>query len=250
MNFFSRIILALLICVSTGYFAQTAAIKTDLVYKVQQPSQKQEKTPVIIMLHGYGSNEEDLFDLAKSFDGRFLTFSLRAPYAADGQGYCWYKLDFLPNKQFKHDYKQASESRKKILSFISQACKNYGADSTQVFILGYSQGAIMAYDVALNKPEKIKGVVALSGFILDETKKTKMDAFKIANVKFFIAHGNADNVVDYKAGEESAKFLQSKKNNVTFKSYDMPHAIIGKELNDIKSWLKSNVAGEKPAIKK
>jgi phospholipase/carboxylesterase len=247
---FKQWIFFFLLCISLSCIGQTVAVTTDLVYKVQQPSQKQSKTPVIIMLHGYGSNEEDLFDIAKSFDGRFLTFSLRAPFAAEGQGYCWYKLDFLPNKQFKHDYKQAKESRKKILSFISQACKAYGADSSQVFILGYSQGAIMAYDVALNKPEKIKGVIALSGFLMEETKKAKVDAFKLSEVKFFIAHGNADNVVDYKAGEESAKFLQSKKNNVTFRSYDMPHAIIGKELNDIKSWLKSNIASEKPAAKK
>lgn len=220
---------------------QTVTINTDLVYKVNLPAKKTEKAPVIILLHGYGSNEGDLFEMAKSFDERFITFSLRAPFAADGQGYCWYKLDFLPNKEFKYDYKQAKESRTKILSFISNACKAYKLDSTQVFLMGYSQGAIISYDISLYKPEKIKGVLALSGRIMDETKQMKFDAFKVANVKYFIAHGNADQVIDYKKGEEAARFLQSKKSHVQFNTYDMPHAIIGKELNDIKSWLKSNI---------
>ncbi|MGZ4043255.1 MAG: alpha/beta hydrolase [Bacteroidia bacterium] len=230
-----------------GYISssQTVTINTDLAYKVNLPSQKTCKAPVIIMLHGYGSNEGDLFELAKSLDPWFITFSLRAPFAANGQGYCWYKLDFLPQKQFRHDYNQAKQSREKILSFISNACKAYKADSSQVFILGFSQGAIMSYELVLSKPEKIKGVIALSGLLLEETKKIKFDGFKVANVKFFIAHGTMDNVIDYKKGEEAASYLQSKKNNVTFKSYDMPHTITGKELDDIKSWLTSNISIEK-----
>ncbi len=239
-----RIFLILFFAITIGT-AQTVTINTDLVYKVNLPTKKTEKTPVIIMLHGYGSNEEDLFDIAKSFDPRFLTLSLRAPNNADGQGYCWYKLDFLPDKKFKYDYTQAKESRNKILSFISYACKAYKADSTQVFIIGFSQGTIMAYDIAVSKPEKIKGVVALSGRILDETKKIKFDPLKLSNVKFLIAHGTMDNVIDFKDGEDASKFLQTEKKNVTFKSYEIPHSLNGKELNDIKDWLKSNIPAEK-----
>jgi len=225
--------------------AQTVSINTTLTYKVNLPVKKSDKTPVIIMLHGYGSNEEDLFALAKSFDQRFITFSLRAPFFASGQGYSWYKLVFLPQNQFKYDYNEAKESRSAILSFISNACKSYKADSTQVFVLGFSQGAIMSYDLALFKPEKFKGVAALSGKLLDETKKIKFDGFKLSDVKFFIGHGTMDNIINFKEGEEAAKFLQSKKNNVSFHRYEIPHSISGNELNDIKDWLKSNIEKEK-----
>jgi phospholipase/carboxylesterase len=227
-------------------YAQTPKVKTDLVYQVQLPSKKTERPPVIIMLHGYGSNEADLFDLAKSFDERFLTVSLRAPFAASGQGYCWYPLEFLPDNQLKHDYSQLKVSRNKIFSFISNLCKTYDADSNQVFLLGFSQGAITSFDLAFNKPHKIKGVLALSGLLLDETKKIKTDALQLSKVKFFIAHGKSDNVIDKKKSEEAATFLQSKKSNVTLTLYDMPHSINGKEINDIKAWLKSNIEKEMP----
>lgn len=220
---------------------QTVTVKTDLVYQIQLPAKKTTRSPVIIMLHGYGSNETDLFDLAKSLDERFLTISLRAPFAAKDQGYCWYSLDYLADKQFKHDYSQLKESKAKIFSFISNVCKAYSADSTQVFLLGFSQGAIVSFDIAFSKPNKIKGVLALSGLLLEETKKIKTDAQKLAGIKFFIAHGNSDNVIDKNKAEEAVTFLKSKKNNVTFKLYDMPHSINGKELNDIKAWLKSNL---------
>jgi phospholipase/carboxylesterase len=245
LKYMKKIILLFLLFAGSVIHSQTVAISSDLIYKVNLPLKKSEKTPVIIMLHGYGSNEEDLFALAKSFDTRFITFSLRAPFIAEGQGFSWYKLEFLPDKKFKYDYKEVKTSREKILSFISNACKIYKADSTQVFIMGFSQGAIMAYDLSLFKPEKIKGVLALSGKLLEESKKIKFDALKVSKVKFFIAHGNMDNVIEYKEAEEASKFFQNNKNNVTFKTYEMPHSINGKELNDIKTWLKGNIEKEK-----
>jgi phospholipase/carboxylesterase len=70
------------------------------------------------MLHGYGSNEEDLFDIAKALDERFMVISLRGPIALKDGGFCFYNLEFLPEQKFKYDYAQAKESRIKILAFI------------------------------------------------------------------------------------------------------------------------------------
>jgi phospholipase/carboxylesterase len=72
-----------------------------------------------------------------------------------------------------------------------------------------------------------------------------MDDKKIANLKFFVAHGTIDNVIDFKDGQSAVDFVKAKKAQVTFKSYEMPHAIIGQELKDIQSWIKSNVVEEK-----
>ncbi len=218
-------------------------VTTDLTYKVNKPNVITKKTPVLIMLHGYSSNETDLFDIAKTIDERYIVFSLRAPYALKDGGFCWYDLQFLPQQQFTHNYKEAKDSRKKILSFISSACKNFGVDSTQVFLMGYSQGSIMAYDVALASPYKIKGVIALSGLLLEETKALKTDWTKAINVKFFIAHGNSDNVIKIAEAEKVNTYLKTKKViDVTYKNYEMPHAIMGNELNDIKKWLKKVIS--------
>lgn len=218
-------------------------IQTDLVYKVNEALKKTDKpSPVLIMLHGYGSNEEDLFDIAKSLDERFITFSLRGPNATKDGGFCWYNLEFLPNQQFKYDYQQAKISRAKILSFISNACKAYHLDSNNVFIMGFSQGSIMAYDLAITAPKKIKGVLALSGRLMEESKNQKTDWVQLAKVKFFIAHGTSDKVIKIEEAEKATAFFKSKKVvDVMYTSYEMPHSINGKELNDIKAWLKKAI---------
>lgn len=213
-------------------------INTSLTYSVSQPSKKTGKTPVLILLHGYGSNEADLFELAKTMDPKFITFSLRAPNPSREGGFCWYELEFLPDRQFKYDYQKAQESRQKILSFISNACKAYQLDSTQVFLLGFSQGAIMAYDIALNVPGKVKGIVALSGRMMEESKLRKTDPRQLARVKFFIGHGNSDNVIKPEEAVKAEAFLKEKQvTELTYKSYEMPHAISGQELNDLRAWL-------------
>ncbi|PBQ33114.1 hypothetical protein CNR22_15445 [Sphingobacteriaceae bacterium] len=231
-------ILVLLLCVVFAESVFSQKVNTTLTYSVHLPSKKTAKTPVLILLHGYGSNESDLFDLAKTMDPKFITFSLRAPNDSKEQGYCWYELDRFPNGDFKYDYKQAEVSRAKILSFISNACRAYQLDSTQVFLLGFSQGTIMSYDIALHSPQKIKGIVALSGRLMEESKLQKTNLMQLKKIKFFIGHGTSDNVIKLTEAEKASAFLKEKGvSQIIYKTYEMPHSVSGNELNDLRSWL-------------
>src|SRR6478609_1153301 len=103
--------------------AQT--VTTSLAYVVNEPAKRNPKTPVLIMLHGYGSNENDLFDIAKTLDNRFITFSLRAPIKMDADANAWFILNRTQGQPFTYSYKEAQESVLKIKSFISNACKAF-----------------------------------------------------------------------------------------------------------------------------
>jgi phospholipase/carboxylesterase len=108
--------------------------------------------------------------------------------------------------------------------------------------MGFSQGSIMAYDLALAAPKKIKGVLALSGRMMVESKNLKTDWTKAVKTKYFIAHGNSDNVIKIAEADSVVKFFKLKKvSDVTFNNYEMSHTINGKELNDIKRWLKKAI---------
>lgn len=225
--------------------AQEPAIKTDLTYLVNAPKVKTDRPPVVIILHGYGANERDLFDISKSYDGRFLSFALRGPYSKDGACW-WYDIEWSKDSIKKHNYQQLKESEAKLFSFISKACKAYGADSSKVYIMGFSQGAIIAYDMLLVKPHKIKGIVALSGRLLPETKLIKPVGLKPGANACFIGHGYSDNIIKPVESEKAAAYLKELKVKVTAKSYEMPHSISGDELNDIKVFLKKQLDPEKP----
>ena len=227
---------------------QAQKLNTDLTYLVQEPKKKTDKAPVLIMLHGYGSNESDLFAMAQSFDDRYLVLSVRGPHNGKDMGYAWYDLNFLPDRKITHNFEQANESSFKLRSFISEACKAYKADSSKVILMGFSQGAIMAFHMGISYPGKIYGIMALSGRMMEETKNIKTDAKKLQELKVFMAHGFSDNVIDYKEAEKAHAHLKEKQiKNISFKSYEMPHSICGAELKDIQSWLRKQA---EPELKK
>jgi phospholipase/carboxylesterase len=192
------------------------------------------------MLHGFGSNEQDLFTLAKIIAPDFTVFSLRAPLSTGRGGYCWYKLEFLPNQKFRHDYAQAKISRDQIMSFIRSACRSFNLDSNNVYLLGFSQGAIMSYELAMSGPGAIRGIVALSGSMMENSQEAIKEPDKIKKLRYFIAHGTADDVIRIADGEKAAAFLKEKGvTDLTFRKYPMRHNISEAELQDIKAWLKA-----------
>jgi phospholipase/carboxylesterase len=230
--------LFLLFIVLCSLCAPAQKIESSLSYSVNLPVSGTEHPPVLILLHGYGSNENDLLEMPKSFDKDFVTFSLRAPFKTANGGFSWYDVEFLHDGEIKYTYSQLKQSREKILGFISKACRAYKADSSRVYVLGFSQGAIVAYDLAISSPKKIRGIVSLSGRLADESKVLKTDWTQVAKLKIFIAHGRSDNVIRYADSEKAFAFFKEKKVlDLTFRNYEMPHSISGGELNDIRAWL-------------
>lgn len=213
-------------------------IHTSLVYSVNPSDGSQQRPPLLILLHGYGSNENDLFELAKAFDPSFTSISLRAPRELSAGSYAWFDLQVKGGARV-YDYKEAVKSRNLILSFISNACKTLNLDSTRVVVLGFSQGAIMSYELALASAGKIAAIAPLSGRMMDETKLLPIKWEKLSNLQVFIGHGTSDNVLAIEESEKAENFLIANNlKNIVFRRYAMAHSISGKEVNDLKVWLK------------
>nr|MBP9849994.1 alpha/beta fold hydrolase [Flavobacterium sp.] len=149
----------------------------NLHYLIQEPKIIHEKNPVLILLHGYGSNEEDLFSFATELPQEYYVISVRAPYDLQPYGHAWYAIHFDADENKFSDNEQAKESLALIASFIDEIVKQYPIDTKNVTLIGFSQGAILSYATALTYPEKIAKVVALSGYfnqdILPEVIDTK-----------------------------------------------------------------------------
>lgn len=113
----------------------------------------------------------------------------------------------------------------------------YEADSSQVFVMGFSQGAIITLELALNYPEMLAGVAALSGGVLPDMNR---DIIELKNLPVFIGHGVQDEVLVYKWSVDAVSQLQPKGAEVTFRSYTAGHTIPEAELRDLMLWLKEN----------
>ena len=135
----------------------------SLHHLIRPANSEKEKTPVLFLFHGYGSNEEDLFSFASELPSEICVISARAPYSIPPFGYAWYAINFDATSGKWSDVEQAKESVNKIVLFIKEACEAYHLNSSAISLLGFSQGAVLSLAVSLSYPELIKNVIALSG---------------------------------------------------------------------------------------
>jgi phospholipase/carboxylesterase len=73
-------------------------VEPILHYIVREPIKKNNKPPLIILMHGLGSNEKDLFSFTNQLPDSFLVISVRAPYTIGKDSYAWYQLNFIDGK--------------------------------------------------------------------------------------------------------------------------------------------------------
>jgi phospholipase/carboxylesterase len=228
--------LILVICLIIGVLLNaTAQLRQDLAlkYLVQLPAEKTAKPPAIILLHGYGSNEQDLFELRSSFPKNYLIVSARAPYLVGTNGYQWFNLNGTDQQA------QINNSRELILKLLAQLNSKYNVDPKEVYVMGFSQGAMMSYEVGLTHPELIKGIGVLSGRLFPSLKQEIKTSADLKKLKIFISHGTADERIKFAEGKEASDYLKSIGLKPEFHAYaGMGHAISSDAMRDLIRWLK------------
>ncbi len=200
-----------------------------------------ENAPVLFMLHGYGSNEEDLFSFASELPKELFIISLRAPYDLQPFGHAWYAINFDAEQGKWSDDDQAISSRDKIVSFIDEACETYALSNANISLLGFSQGTILSYAVALSYPEKIKNVVALSGYINENILKDGYTKNDYSRLNIYTSHGQVDQVLPLEWAQRTPSFLNNLGIANTYKEFQSGHGVIPQNFHDFKTWLVSQL---------
>lgn len=206
-----------------------------------RPSVKSDKVPSVFMLHGYGSNEEDLFSFASELPEELTIFSLKAPYDLDPFGHAWYAINFDAEQGKWSDDEQAKQSRDKIVTFIDEAIEAYNLDADNITLLGFSQGTILSYGVALSFPEKIKNVIALSGYI---NENILLENYKDKNhnqLNIYASHGQVDQVIPLEWAQKTPDFLKKMNINHTYEEFPIGHGVSQQNFYSFKEWLVKNI---------
>lgn len=210
-----------------------------LKYLVRQPKIQTAKPLVIILLHGVGSNEQDLFSFADQIPDKYLVISVRAPYALNEGSYAWYQVDFSTGKPVINS-EQEERSRNTIIQFVTELKKDFSFDEKQVYLAGFSQGGIMAYSVGLTRPDLIHGIVIMSGRLLKEVKPLIASNENLSQLKVFISHGTNDQMLGIHYARESTAYLKALNITPTYKEYAEGHGINSAMLSDMLNWLNNN----------
>lgn len=208
-----------------------------LHHLVREPKIKLEKNPLLLLLHGYGSNEEDLFSFASELPDEYYVISARAPYDMMYGSYAWYAINFDADENKFSDLDQARTSRDVIANFIDELIATYPIDAQQVTLIGFSQGTILSYAVALSYPQKVQRVVAISGYLNTEiaTENYAQNDFK--NLTIFASHGTVDQVIPVDWARKAKPALEALGIETTYKEYPIGHGVSPQNFYDFKSWL-------------
>lgn len=213
----------------------------SLVHLIRPSKEINAKTPLLIMLHGYGSNEEDLFSFAAELPENIFIISARAPYPLEPFGHAWYAIHFDNTNGKWSDDEQAVASMEKIVAFIDEACTTYGLNSDNVTLLGFSQGTILSHAVALSYPEKVRNVIGLSGYINVDILADGYLEKDHSELKIYASHGQVDQVIPPSWAQRIPDFLNNLGIEHVYEEFPVGHGVAPQNFYSFKKWLEDKV---------
>lgn len=209
-------------------------IQSTLIHRILAPRANGPGKPTaLILLHGRGSDENDLFGLSEYLDDRLFIISVRAPYQFSyGGGYTWFDVEDIG----KPEIKMLNESLGKLIQFIRDVHAGYPVDKAKTLLFGFSMGSMMSYIVSLTNPELTRGVIAASG-LLPEGIDLGYNFEGQEGKPFFISHGIHDSIIPVSFGTRAKELLSKAGAIVTYREYEMDHQINEENLADIIKWI-------------
>ncbi|RTY81126.1 alpha/beta fold hydrolase [Flavobacterium sp. LS1P28] len=212
----------------------------SLEYKIREPKIKLDENPLLLLLHGYGSNEDDLFSFATELPDEYYIVSARAPYNMQYGAYAWYAINFDADQNKFSDHDQAKVSRNLIAGFIDELIQTYPINTEKVTLIGFSQGSILSYAVALSYPEKVQKVVAMSGYLNLEIVTEDYLKNNFHTLKIFASHGTVDQVIPVEWARKTPAIVENLGINITYKEYPIGHGVAPQNFYDFKNWILEN----------
>ena len=225
----------------------TANADLPLDHRVVRVGDADAKGPVIILLHGMGSNEGGMLKLADILPGSGLVYALRAPYVISPGKYTWYEADLstgTPTIRFD----EAEKSRALIISFINGVRKKLGLSTDKVIVGGFSQGGVMSYNLGLTSPDLIKGIFILGSRLQAEIRSFIRPADELKDLKIFIGHGTEDRVLSLSHAHEAAGYLRQLGLHPELHEYQAGHTIVPEMVKDLMKWMVDQNLTATPAL--
>ncbi|KAA3620736.1 MAG: alpha/beta fold hydrolase [Flavobacterium sp.] len=209
----------------------------SLEHVYRSSSLTEGKPPVIIMLHGFGSDENDLFSFASELPSEYAIISLRAPLQMQPFGNAWYTIYFDANNDKFSDDEQAIASRELVVKCLDEIISAYKVDPERITLLGFSQGTILSFAVALSYPEKVANVIGLSGYVNEAILKEGYENNNFSDLNIYTSHGSVDQVIPVEWARRSKPFFDKLKISCSYSEFPVGHGVAPQNFYEFKDWL-------------
>jgi len=209
----------------------------SLEHVIRESSIRSDKAPLLIMLHGYGSDENDLFSFSSDLPEELFIISLKAPYSLEPFGHAWYAINFDSDQNKWSNTEQAIKSRDLVTKFIDEAIEHYPVKKDNITLLGFSQGTVLSYAVALMYPEKVQNIIALSGYIDKDLLPVQAEVNRYKHLDFYCSHGSEDQVIPVDWARKAQPFLNSLNIKNRYSEFPVGHGVAPQNFYELKQWL-------------
>ena len=232
---FSRSVLVLGIALAIGTAHDPMGAAAQPLTVVHQPPRKPGpgKPPLLVLLHGFGANEQDLLPIAARLDPRFAVASPRAPYQVRPGSYSWMN----GNTPAELDH-----ARRIVIECIDQVADSTGADRGRVYLAGFSQGAMLTLAIALTEPEKIAGAAVLSGRLAAAVRDNHAPPERLRGFPILVTHGTDDQQIPLRSAHDIRKALKPMGPAVEYHEFESGHYISDVNVDVLNQWLKRRLA--------
>ena len=207
---------------------------------LQRPAAATTPRPwLLVLMHGVGSNEQDLMGLAPQIPERFHVLSLRAPFRMGPGAHAWFDFSIEPNGERTINEAQEAQSRALVAQAIASAAEQLGIPPERVVVGGFSQGGIMALSLLLTQPALMQAAMVWHGRLLTQMLPQAAPPDALRGKQMWLSHGTHDNVIPLAHAQAIAHHMAPLPVTLAYHEFPGAHEIRPSELAATVTWLES-----------
>jgi len=194
---------------------------------------------LLVLLHGVGSNEQDLYSLCAQLPERYYVLSLRAPYRMGPGAFAWFDYSIEPSGARTIDEVQEAASRALLAQTLTSASEQLDIPPERVVVAGFSQGGAMALGLLLTQPALMRAAIVWHGRLMDQPLAALAPADAFRGRSLWVSHGIHDGVIPLAHAQAIAHHVAPLPLAYTYREFPSEHEIRPSELAATLTWLEA-----------
>lgn len=194
---------------------------------------------LLVLLHGVGSNEQDMFGLAPQVPPQFHVLSLRGPLTVGPGSYAWFTFAAGPDGRRAINAEQEAASRPLLAQAIQAAGEQLGVAPGRVVVGGFSQGGIMSLSLLLTRPELLHAAMVMHSRLLPEVLPLLAAPDRLQGRHLWVSHGTGDSMIPLASAHDIRDRVAALPLALSYHEYPGGHELRPAELRDAMAWLQS-----------
>jgi len=207
---------------------------------LQRPANSAGTRPwLLVLMHGVGSNERDLFGLTAHVPPNCHVLSLRAPHVLGPGSYAWFEFGITPGGERRIDEAQELASRQLVAQTVASAAQQLDVPPERVVVGGFSQGGIMSLSLLLTQPQLLRGAMVLHSRLLPQVLPLIAPPEQLEGKQLWVSHGLQDQVIALASARDIRERVSRLPLTLSYTEYPGGHAIMAAELDAAMNWLRA-----------